>query len=179
MEGNLLEKLLRPKLIAVAALALASVVSAPSAFAQQPAAQPQAAATETYGSWGLICSKPKACQIQVVLANKDTKKFVAALVYTEKGPNKVMMGVVPLGFLLEAKPSLKVDTGSSITGTYVQCISSGCRISLPASDAILQDMRGGKQAILTVMAPGNKPVSLNFDLTGFADAKTALDKKVQ
>jgi invasion protein IalB len=182
MEGNLLGFILRPKAIAVAvaALAMLPAVAPSSAQAQQnPAQQGKPAVSETYDSWGLTCSTPKACQIQVVLANKETNKFVAALVYTKNGQNQVMMGVIPLGLLLGDNPSLQVDSGTAVPGRYVQCISSGCRISIPVDDALVQQMKRGSKAVLTAMAPGNKPFTLNFDLKGFADAETALESKIQ
>jgi invasion protein IalB len=183
MEDNLLGKILRSNAVAVAlgVLALGSVIATP-AEAQAPAAPAapaaQAPKPEMFGNWGLICPQPKACQIQVVLVNKD-KKFVAALAYGKSGANQTLIGIVPLGFRLQHNPPFAVDGGAALQGNYVQCLSSGCRVAIPVNDAALRSLQAGKQATLTLMSPANKPVPLAFDLKGFPEAKAALDKKVQ
>jgi len=184
MEDNLLGNILRSNAVALAlgVLALGSVFASPSAVAQTPAPAAQSAAAapkpEMFGNWGLVCPQPKACQIQVVLVNKD-KKFVAALAYGKSGANQTLVGIVPLGFRLQNNPPFAVDGGTASPGNYVQCLNSGCRIAIPVNDAVLRSMQGGKQATLTLLSPTNKQVPLNFDLNGFPAAKAALDRKVQ
>ncbi|MGE0667260.1 MAG: invasion associated locus B family protein [Sphingomonadales bacterium] len=178
----MLAKILRSNAAAVAlgVLALGSVIASPSAEAQTPApaAQPAAPAPEKFGNWGLVCPQPKACQIQQVLANKD-KKFLAALAYGRNGANQTLVGIVPLGFRLQNNPPFAVDGGTAVPGNYVQCLSSGCRVAIPVSDTVLRSMQSGKQATLTLLSPTNKQIPLNFDLSGFLEAKAALDKRTQ
>lgn len=182
MEDHLLGNILRSNAVAVAlgVLALASVFPSSNAHAQatQPAAQPAQPKPEMFGNWGLVCQQPKVCQIQVVLVNKE-KKFVAALAYAKGNNQQSLVGIVPLGFRLQNNPAFAVDGGASVNGGYVQCLSSGCRIAIPANDATLKAMASGKQATLTLLSPANKPIPVNFDLTGFGDAKAALEKKTQ
>lgn len=182
MEDNLLGKILRSNAVAVAlgVLALGSVLAPPAALAQTPApaAQPAAPKAEMFGNWGLVCPQPKACQIQVVLVNKD-KKFVAALAYGKTGANQTLVGIVPLGFRLQNNPPFAVDAGTAVPGNYVQCLSSGCRVAIPVNDGVLRSLQSGKQATLTLPSPTSKQVALNFDLKGFPEAKAALDKRVQ
>jgi invasion protein IalB len=185
MEDNLLVKILRSNAVAVAlgVLALGSVI-ATSADAQTPApggAAPAAAPApkpEMFDNWGLVCPQPQSCQIQVVLVNKE-KKFVAALAYGKSGANQTLIGVVPLGFRLQNNPPFAVDGGTAVPGNYVQCLSSGCRVSIPVSDTVLRSLQSGKQATLTLLSPTNKQVPLSFDLKGFPQAKAALDKRTQ
>lgn len=181
MEDNLLGNILRSNAAAIAlgVLALGSVSASP-ALAQTPApAAPAAAplATETFGSWGMTCAQPNACQIQTLLGDKD-KKFIGALVYGKTGGVQKLVAIVPLGFRLQNNPTFAIDGGAAVTGTYVQCMSTGCRVEFPVNDATVRSLQSGKQATATMISPRNEPKSLNFDLKGFGDARAALDKKM-
>ncbi|MEN3974181.1 invasion associated locus B family protein [Emcibacter sp. SYSU 3D8] len=178
MLGNILRSNFVAAALGVLALGSVTVSSAAVAQTPAPAAQPVAPKPEMFGNWGLVCPQPKACQIQVVLVNKD-KKFVAALAYGKSGTNQTLVGIVPLGFRLQNQPPFTVDGGAAVPGNYVQCLSSGCRVAIPVTDAVLRSMQGGKQATLTLLSPSSKQMPLNFDLTGFQDAKAALDRKLQ
>jgi invasion protein IalB len=182
MEDHLFGITLRSKAAAVfGALALATALPVSTAQAQsaqpaQPAAQ--APKPEMFGNWGLVCPQPKACQIQVVLVNQE-RKFVAALAYAKNGARQSLVGIVPLGFRLQHTPVFTVDGANPVNGTYVQCLASGCRISIPANDGVVRALQGGNQATLALLSPANKEMPLNFDLKGFADAKRALDQRTQ
>jgi invasion protein IalB len=178
MEDNLFANNLRSNALALAfgALTLAAAASGAHAQSAQPAAQ--APKTETFGSWGMTCAQPNACQIQQTLGNKE-KKFVAALVHSKANGQNILMAVVPLGFRLQNNPELRVDNGAPIPGAYVQCLAAGCRIGFEGSDATMKALQSGAKASVTLMSPQNKPVPVVFDLKGFGDAKKALDQKVK
>lgn len=186
MEDHLLGNIIRSNAAAIAlgALALASVIPSSSALAQgQPAAAPQAAPAqkgEAYGNWGLLCSskEPKACLIQIAVANKD-KKIVAGMILSQNAGKQSLVAIVPLGIRLKDGVVLTVDGGNQTRGEYAQCITSGCRAAIPVTDALLKAMSTGKQVTLTVKAPGDKDIPFNIDIKGFADAKAALDKKTR
>ncbi|MBI1179445.1 MAG: hypothetical protein GC201_02740 [Alphaproteobacteria bacterium] len=150
-----------------------------AACALPAAAQSAQEVRQDYKNWQLYCPAPPAggkqdCEIHQLLKNKEGK-LVAGMYGTRRSGNTLLMVRVPLGVLLNKKMTLQIDNGIGTDAiTFLRCDVNGCIAQILASDAFLNSLRGGKSAKLTVFADTNRPIPIEFNLEGFADAEKAL-----
>ena len=82
----------------------------------------------------------------------------------------VMSFFVPLGVRLAAGLQLVVDNGEPIQFPYQVCQEQGCRADAPIEPAMLQQLRNGTTATLSMIGPRGDRIDLDISLMGFTSA---------
>lgn len=177
-------------LLALLLLPAQAVLAQGTTPAAKPApAKPQVDVTN-YGDWRLECIKAKdgrkLCQVfqMVVEEQKDKKKRPLLMAKIMNGHTKDkdgkekqmtrMLLTTPLGILLPAKLSLKLDAEKAVPVPYLLCTPEGCIADLALDGELLQKIRAGKKLTVGYRQMDNKTVSANVSLNGFNAALKAL-----
>lgn len=83
----------------------------------------------------------------------------------------VMVMQMPLGVDLRAGAVMKVDDGAEKQLDFAQCTRAGCETVVPLADALLKEMRAGKNLVVGFRPLGvNKVSALQVSLNGFSSA---------
>lgn len=165
------------KLFSLFALA---IVALPNAVSAQEAAAPTI--TERFDDWVLSCmtaeNGDEVCEIRQVLLTSADNRLVAALALSNRSGAYSLLGIVPLGTRLQAAPTIAVDDSANATsGTYVQCLGSGCRVMFPLTNSTVDEMGRGENVRITLTRPNGTPIGIGFSLKGFTAARNALDAR--
>ena len=132
---------------------LSLLALSPNAFSQQSgAAAGNDVTTESFQDWEVRCQS------------------------NAEGPTPcaMMSFFVPLGVRLAAGLQLSVDNGEPIQFPYQVCQEQGCRADVPIEPAMLQQLRSGSTATLSMIDPRGERLDLDISLTGFTDASTRI-----
>ncbi len=165
------------KLFSLVALA---IVAMPLAALAQDAEAPTV--TERFDDWVLSCTTAEdgqeACEIRQVLLTSAENRLVAAMALTNAGGSYSLLGIVPLGARLQETPTLAIDDSSNVvSGNYVQCLGSGCRVMFSITDSTVDAMGSGENVRITLTRPNGQPIRIGFSLKGFTAARNALDAR--
>lgn len=139
---------------------------------------------DTHGDWKTVCvnlGKDKApnCRIFQILKD-DTGNNVAEIsILALKDARQAAAGVnfvTPLGTLLTAQASMRIDAGSVKRYPYSWCEKQGCITRFGLTKEELSNLKKGNKAVMTIVAVAapKKPLALNVSLKGFTAAWTAL-----
>ncbi|SDN03975.1 invasion associated locus B family protein [Vreelandella arcis] len=161
---------------------LSILVFSPSAFSQQ---QPGTASgdnvtTESFQDWEVRCQRnaesPTPCaMVQLVTQpGSDQPLMQVVLDYPPQIDGPVMSFFVPLGVRLSAGMQLSVDDGEPIQFPYQVCQAQGCRADAPIEPSMLQQLRSGTTATLSMIDPRGERMDLDISLIGFTDASTRI-----
>jgi invasion protein IalB len=132
---------------------------------------------EQVQDWVVRCleaqaNQPKRCEMVQVLSDRNSKREVLVMVvgYTgEKTPPQAVL-VLPLGVLLPAGVSLKIDQGAPKTIPYRHCEPQGCIAPWQMTEVDLGALRAGTTLTVSVNDHGGKSVDLPVSLKGFTAA---------
>ncbi len=132
---------------------------------------------EQVQDWVVRCLEPQAgqskrCEMVQVLSDRNSKREVLVMVigYTgEKAPPQAVL-VLPLGVLLPAGISLKIDQGAPKTIPYRHCEPQGCIAPWQMTEVDLGALRAGTTLTVSVNDGGGKAVDLPVSLKGFTAA---------
>ncbi|MDN3524212.1 invasion associated locus B family protein [Halomonas sabkhae] len=167
---------LAPRLCLAALLAL--LAFAPQAFAQQQ--NPNANVdTQQFQDWQVVCPQDASqgpCTMNQVITNNDSDQPMMRVVLADppQAERPVMTFLVPLGVRLAPGLQLGVDGGEPVQFPYQVCQQQGCRADIPLQSSLLQSLRGGTTATLSLMAPNGQRMDLDISLMGFTDAMAQL-----
>ncbi len=175
MPHNLTQNLCRMGLLSLLALS-------PSAFSQQ---QPGAASgsnvtTESFQDWEVRCQSnaagPSPCAMAQLITEpgSDQPLMQVMLDYPPQIDDPVMTFFMPLGVRLAPGLQLSVDNGEPIQFPYQVCQEQGCRADAPIQASMLQQLRSGTTATLSMIDPRGERMDLDISLTGFTDASTRI-----
>lgn len=161
---------------------LSILVLPPSAFSQQ---QPGTASgndvtTESFQDWEVRCQRnaegPPPCAMSQLITQpgSDQPLMQVILDYTPQIDDPVMSFFVPLGVRLAAGLQLSVDNGEPIQFPYQVCQEQGCRADAPIEPSMLQQLRSGNTAILSMIDPRGDRMDIDISLIGFTDASSRI-----
>jgi len=137
-------------------------------------------AMETFGvfqGWRLNCPprtmKNGTCVMQQALARKGSSAAIAELNIATRDGKDYLTVVAPLGVLVP--PGLKVSIGNGTDKmiSYKTCVQMGCVATVPIDQAMADAMSNNAGIRITVFAPDERTVPLNFSLGGYKDALAA------
>ena len=80
----------------------------------------------------------------------------------------------PLGTILRAGVTVKVDAGEPRTGAFEVCVPSGCIIRDPMSEEFLANLKAGNVASMTFNLLQLGTLNVSISLKGFTKAFKAL-----
>lgn len=168
----------------------AGVMMAASAWAQQPAATPQAAAPqtlpggasqvqETHGDWRVTCAQPsgqKVCTLSQQLADQNTRQLVLGIelraTQADKSDGTL---VLPFGLAVDKPVTLQVDEGTSFSRSFKTCLPVGCVVEVNLDAATLAAIRRGTALNVKTVTADGKDAPFKISLSGFG---SALDRTV-
>jgi len=172
---NLSQNLGRMGLLSLLALS-------PNAFSQQ---QPGAASgndvtTESFQDWEVRCQRsaegPSPCAMSQLITRPDSDQPLMQVIldYPPQIDDPVMSFFVPLGVRLAPGLQFSVDNGEPIQFPYQICQEQGCRADVPIEAAMLQQLRSGNTATLSMISPRGERMDIDISLIGFTDASTRI-----
>ena len=163
----------------MAAFALAAL-TLPGPSAAQDTAQETETVKATHGAWDIVCAtaKPDQCTLRQIGKTADGKKILVVHirkldgVKTQDGktfPAAIQI-TTPLGTILRAGVTVKVDGGEPRTGVFEVCIPSGCILRDPMSEDFLASLKAGKVANMSFNVLQRGTLSVSISLKGFTKA---------
>ncbi|MCH4564942.1 invasion associated locus B family protein [Halomonas sp. EGI 63088] len=166
-------------------LCLAGLLSllalAPPAFAQQasPGDANADVTTEQFRDWEVICPREASagiCTMSQVVNNPDSDQPLMRVImaYPPQLEGPAMTFLLPLGVHLASGLQLSVDGVEPAQFPYQTCLQQGCRADLPVEPALLQALRGGSAATLSLIGPRGDRMDLDISLMGFTDANARI-----
>ena len=170
------------------ALALAGLLAPGLAAAQDAAqdknAQPKETVKATIGAWEVRCSPEdgKRCVMAQLGKSADGKTVMEVRIRklddakTKDGkpiPAAIQI-TTPLGSLLRAGVTVKVDSGEPRAGLFEVCVPAGCVVRDPVGEELLANLKAGANAVMTFVLLQKGEVSANISLKGFTKAFNAL-----
>lgn len=160
----------------IAFLSLLALATSASAQ-QQPGGNFGANVTsESFQDWTVRCPDdavgPGACAMVQTVAEPESGQPVLQVVlnYPAEIDGPAMSFLVPLGVRLAPGMQLSVDGSEAIRFPYQVCQQPGCRADLPVSPTLLQQLRGGTTATLSLFGPQGNRLDLDISLMGFSAA---------
>ncbi|WP_404341908.1 invasion associated locus B family protein [Vreelandella venusta] len=151
-----------------------------SAFSQQPgAASGDDVTTETFQDWEVHCQDNQGanrCAMMQMTTQPGSDQPIMQVVveYPPQMDGPVMSFFVPLGVRLAAGLQLVVDNGEPIQFPYQVCQQQGCRADAPIEPSMLQELRSGSSATLSMIDPRGERMDLNISLAGFTSASNRI-----
>ena len=151
-----------------------------SAFSQQPGAAGNDVTTESFQDWEVRCQGntegPTPCAMAQLVTQPDSNQPLMQVVldYPPQIDDPVMSFYVPLGVRLAPGLQLVVDNGEPIQFPYQVCQEQGCRADAPIEPAMLQQLRSGNTATLSMISPRGERMDVDISLIGFTDASTRI-----
>lgn len=134
---------------------------------------------EEHGDWQIKCFRTEGeedlCQMYQLLTEEAGNPVAEFSLYRLPPGGPVVAGAtlaVPLGTLLTEEIKLSVDAGKAKSYAYSFCTMGGCFARIGLSQADLDAMKGGANAIIEIVpaqAPDQK-VRINASLKGFTAA---------
>lgn len=152
---------------------------APAALAQ-PQQVPDADIKQ-FKDWEVRCPKggssaDNRCTMSQLINNpsNDQPMLRTVVAYPPRGNDPVMVFLMPLGVRLAPGLQLQVDNGQPIPFPFQVCVDQGCRADLPLEAELLNQLRSGTKATLSLIGPNGERLDPDISLLGFTDASRAI-----
>lgn len=137
-----------------------------------------------HGDWKVICfavpeGEKGQCRLYQLLFDSDKNPVAEYSIVALDKAAKAEAGVnfiSPLGTLLTAQASMRVDSGQVKRYPFGWCDTQGCIARYGITTAELDSMKRGNKAVMTIVAAAapKNPIELNLSLTGFTAGWKAL-----
>jgi invasion protein IalB len=167
---------------ALAAAAL--LATAPGGSAQTAAQQPSTTLKATHGDWEIRCSvqNPEACAMAQTGNNAQGQPVLQVLLRKTpglKGPKDqpiaaVMEIIAPIGVFLPAGLAVAIDGKEIGRGVYRYCSPQTCVVAEPLQETFITQMKGGSNAVMTVVGVNGEAANISISLKGFTAGYGAL-----
>ncbi len=156
--------------MAFAALSIAALL-ATEASAQQGVVRSR------HGDWETRCETPagassEQCAIVLSVFDQERPNLTLVIIVLNSADRKarLMRVVAPLGVLLPAGVSLKIDNEDVTRLNFLQCLANGCIAQLALDDKLLEKLKTGKTATLGLFQTPEQGVGVPAPLVGFKEA---------
>jgi invasion protein IalB len=164
------------RLTAGAAVALISAVTIAAAPAQA-----QGEVKATHGDWQIRCDTPPGARgeqcalIQNVTAEDRNDVGLSVIVLkTADKKARILRVLAPLGVLLPSGLGLRVDATDVGRAGFVRCLENGCIAEVILDEALLKQLREGKQATFIIFRTPEEGIGIPISLNGFGVGFEAL-----
>ncbi|MEM1344089.1 MAG: invasion associated locus B family protein [Pseudomonadota bacterium] len=171
--------------LALLAAALLSSLAPESATAQTRAQQ---VVKSTNGAWNVVCveGRDDTCAMQQIGKGPNGNDALLVNIQSTKNrPNNpgnipaIIEILTPLGVALEAGVRLQIDGGDERGASYRVCTQQGCLVQSPLDDALLNAMKRGSTARVTIVGvrQGQQPetIAVSISLSGFTRSFGEID----
>ena len=164
---------------AMVAFALAAL-TLPGPVAEQDTAPQTETVKATHGAWEIVCATAQAdlCVMRQFGKNAAGKIVIDVRIRKLEGiktqDGKTLPAAIqittPLGTILRAGVTVKVDAGEPRTGAFEVCVPGGCILRDPMSEEFLASLKAGKAANMTFNLLQLGTVNVSISLKGFTKA---------
>ena len=141
------------------------------------AARAQGGIRAKHGDWETRCETPPgasyeqcAAVLSVVDQERPNLTMVVIVLNTADRKARLMRVVAPLGILLPAGVSLRIDGQDAGRLNFLQCLANGCIAQLALDDKLIDKLKSGKTATLGIFQTPEQGVGVQAPLVGFKDA---------
>ncbi len=131
--------------------------------------------SEQYQSWEVRCptaAQNASCSMTQLVTNPEDDQPVMRVIIAQppQAESPIMTFLLPLGVRLAPGLQLSVDGNEGVPFPYQVCDQPGCRADLPLQASLMQQLRGGSNATLSLVGPRGNRRDLTISLMGFTDA---------
>ena len=137
----------------------------------------------THGAWSVRCAGgEELCVMSQVGKDASGKEVIEVQLRKLEGATApdgtpipaAMQIVAPLGVLLPAGVRIRVDARQERAAPFQVCTPEGCVVRQPLSADLLNELKGGANARVTVVAVPQQEVPATISLMGFTKAFDSL-----
>ena len=161
---------------------LSILMMSANAFSQEQPETPSGddVTTESFQDWEVRCQRngegPSPCAMAQLVTQPDSDQplMQVMLDYPPEAEGPVMSFFVPLGVRLAPGLQMRVDDGEPIQFPYQVCQEQGCRADAPIESSMLEQLRNGTTATLSMFGPQGDRMDLDISLAGFTDASNRI-----
>jgi len=158
----------------LAACLLALGMAAPASAQQQGGATDEV--VETHGAWDIRCTPEREVCVMHQVGQGPGGNDVLEVrirkldgVTTESGqpiPAAIQIAT-PLGVLLQQGVRLKIDGGETRGLPFQICVQGGCLVRSALPSPVVEAMKAGRVATMTVSSPQQGEIPVEISLSGF------------
>lgn len=141
------------------------------------AALAQGAVKDKHGDWETRCETPpgaayEQCAIVLSIVDADRPNLTLTVIVLNSADRKarLMRVIAPLGVLLPAGVSLRIDDEDMGRLNYLQCVANGCIAQVAMEQKLLDKLKSGKTMTLGVFQTPEQGVGAPASLAGFKEA---------
>ncbi len=155
----------------------------PQAPAQAPAANAApAAGVVTNGAWQVSCNEGADCAMAQIGKDKSgtpilemvVRKLPAPLEADGRTAIAVVDFITPLGVVLTSGLELKIDAGKGEAAPFQICTEQGCLVREPVDQTLIDRLKKGNNAQVSVVAANQGNVTATISLSGFTKSYNSL-----
>jgi len=169
-----------PKLDLGAAPKPAAPAAAPKPAA--PSASNNSSGPTTHGAWQVECQPQVGCAMAQIgkdasgtpILEMVVRKLEAPLEADGRTAVAVIDFITPLGVVLVSGLELKIDSGKGEVAPFQICTEQGCLVREPVDQALIDRLKRGNNANVTVVAANQGEVTANISLMGYTKAYGSL-----
>lgn len=132
---------------------------------------------DKHGDWETRCETPPgaayeqcAAVLSVVDQERPNVTLVVIVLNTADRKARLMRIIAPLGVLLPAGVSLRIDGEDFGRLNFLQCLSNGCIAQVAIDDKLLDKMKTGKTATFGIFQTPEQGVGVLAPLAGFKES---------
>ncbi len=111
-----------------------------------------------------------AAVLSVVDQVRPNLTLVVIVLNTADRKARLMRVIAPLGVLLPAGVSLRIDDQNAGRLNFLQCLANGCIAQLALDDALVAKLKDGKTVTLGLFQTPEQGVGVPAPLAGFKEA---------
>jgi invasion protein IalB len=134
-----------------------------------------------HGDWDLRCDKPAGAQTQqcvimqfVTAQDRENVGLSVVVMKTADKQARILRVLAPLGVLLPRGLGLRIDNTDMGTTGFIRCLPNGCVSEVLMDDALIQQLRNGKQAMFVIFQTPEEGIGVPISLAGFGEGFDAL-----
>jgi len=128
----------------------------------------------THGDWQVQCpanvSETNPCAMVQELVSEDQHRVMSAIILNPPGGEPFMRVIVPLGILLPGGMTLSIDGNKVGSVGFINCLPDGCMTQVALKPEVLDQLKAGNQAVVTIYEQNEQAVDLPLSLSGFTAA---------
>lgn len=134
-----------------------------------------------YQDWEVRCPKSgnqDQCEMTQLVKNPQSGKPIMRVVmgYPPQIDSAAMIFILPLGTRLAPGVQLSVDGDQPRRFPFQICLEQGCRADFPIKNTLLNKLKHGHDAKITIVGPKGDQIHLKISLMGFTSANQAIAK---
>src|SRR5699024_5339255 len=172
-------KALRLSAICLTAVCLSAFAAVASAQEAPAAAGNIELETTQYEDWEVNCPKNDStnpCEMTQLVEDPETGNPIMRVVvgYPPQIDSAAMIVLLPLGVPLQPGIQFSVDGGQAQHYPFQVCLEQGCRANFPLDNAVLNRLKNGQSAEVTIVSPQGNQMQLQISLMGFTAANKAI-----